>query len=62
MNKTDYGIVNFGIFKGKKWSELPKNYLEWIQKPECLTPQENKDIAKKEYSQRDICDGQEELF
>lgn len=62
INKQDYGTVNFGQFKGKKWSDVPKHYLEYLVTDECLTPQCNKDISKKELLQRDVCEGQEELF
>jgi len=41
---------------------VPKHYLEYLVTDECLTPQCNKDIAKKELLQRDVCDGQETLF
>ena len=63
FKKVDYGIVNFGQYKGlKKWSEIPKHYLEYIISEECLTPEANKEIAKQELKQRDILDGQEVLF
>lgn len=62
IHKQDYGIVKFGVYTGRKWSDVPKHYLEYIITPECLTREENKEIAKKELSQRDVVDGQEELF
>ena len=62
IKKVDYGVITFGRFKDKKWSSVKRDYLEYLITDECLTNQENKDIAKKELAQRDICDGQITLF
>jgi len=62
LHREDLGMVEFGVFKGKKWSEIPKNYLEYIQSPECLTSSNNKEKAKKELYNRTFLDGQIELF
>ena len=61
-DRIDYGTIDFGQIKGKKWSEVNKHYLEYLITDECLTPQKNKDIAKKELLQREVCPGQESLF
>lgn len=62
FHKTDFGIIGFGTFAGKKWSEIPKHYLEYLISEECLTNMNNKEIARKELQQRDVLDGQVEMF
>lgn len=62
FKKIEYGFVPFGKFAGKRWSALPKDYLVFVISDECYTNQANKDIAKKELAQRDIVEGQTELF
>jgi len=62
LKRVDLGIVKFGVFKGKKWSDLNKHYLEYVISIDCNTKQENKEIAKQELNQRTFLDGQIELF
>ena len=62
FNKTDYGAVTFGVYAGKPWSQVPKDYLVYICSDECRTSEQNKAIAKKELLQRDVLDGQIEMF
>ena len=62
VKKIEYGFVPFGKFKGNRWSSLPKDYLSFIISDDCYTSQANKEIAKKELQQREVVDGQEELF
>ena len=62
FEKIDFGIINFGNFKNKKWSEVPKKYIEYLISDECLTSEFNKNIAKQELKQRDVLDGQIEMF
>ena len=58
VDKIDNGVIGFGRFKGQKWSDVNRHYLEYLITPECLTREENKIIAKQELSQRDVCEGQ----
>ena len=62
FTKTDFGIINFGRFKGKNWSDVPKEYLEYLLKDECLTSEFNKNIASQEIKQRGVLEGQIEMF
>jgi len=59
----NYGIIDFGTkFKGKKWNEVPKHWLEYIISDECYTTEENKNIAKKILINWSVCKGQGKLF
>jgi len=62
FEKQDFGIISFGRFNGKKWSEVPEGYLKYLISEECLTNDRNKEIADKELKQRNILDGQIEMF
>lgn len=60
--KTDYGLIPFGKFKGTFWKDVPKDYLQFIITDDCYTNEDNKATAKKELAQRDVLNGQIEMF
>jgi hypothetical protein len=58
----DLGVINFGTtYKGKRWSDVPVDWLEYVAGPDCRTTEENKEIARQELAQRKIVDGQLEM-
>lgn len=28
----DFSVVSFGMHKGKKWADVPQQYLEWVMR------------------------------
>ncbi len=60
--KSNYDKINFGLFKGKNWNDLPTHYLEYLVSDKCMTYQSNKDIAKKVLQNKKIIDGQIKLL
>lgn len=59
----DYGTINFGVrFKGKKWSEVPTDWLKYVMTDDCWTTDENKATAKKVLGQANLIKGQLEMF
>ncbi len=62
FKRKDLGIVPIGKYRGKKWSQVPTNHLKYIIKDTSYLDPKFKQIARYELSQRDICEGQLELF
>jgi len=67
FHKQDLGVVPFGMYKGKRWSEVPADYLKWIVSDEFTESMASgmpgiKDIARKELAQRNVLEGQLEMF
>lgn len=62
LKREDLGVVKFGVFRGKPWSAVSEDYLKYLISDDCNTAVENKELAKKELSQRCFLDGQMELF
>ena len=58
----DFGIINFGIHKGKKWNSIDEDYLYFLLSEKCNTSLFNKDIARKELEQRKDIENQILLF
>ena len=58
----DFGLLDFGVNKGQKWSEQHRHYLEYLISDECLTSESNKEIARQVLRQKNIIKGQLELF
>ena len=56
--KKDFGVIDFGKFKGEKWDDLKIDYLEYLISEECNTSEENKRIAKKVLENKKVLDGQ----
>lgn len=47
----DYTRVSFGMHKGKKWSEVPEQYLKWIVR-EFDKKNPNRKTARRELGKR----------
>jgi len=56
------GRCGFGQYALSKWTDLPRNYLEYLITDECHTSEENKAKAKIELRNRDLQPGQMKLF
>ena len=61
FKKKDFGKIKFGnTYKGFKWDDpkVATHWLEWVVGEDCMTSEENKEIARQVLRQRKICDGQ----
>lgn len=47
----NYTVVTFGMHKGKKWADVPKQYLEWVVR-EFDKKVPSRKLAKKELARR----------
>jgi len=62
FKRKDYGLVGFGRYAGEPWADVPQDYLRWILKDDVDLADSIKAIAKKELAQRNVLDGQLEMF
>ena len=58
----DYGIINFGVYKGNRYESLPIDYLKYLISDECKTTKKNKETAKKVLLSKHDIPGQIKLF
>ena len=61
VEAPDYGVIDFGKYKGTEWIKLRSWYLEYLISADCLTAQPNKDKAKKCLELKKVLKGQLEL-
>ena len=61
VEAPDYGVIDFGKYKGTEWIKLRSWYLEYLINDDCHTPQVNKDKAKKCLELKKVLKGQLEL-
>ena len=62
FKRADLGVIGFGKFQGRKWSEVPDDYLRFLVSSKCYTNRDNKWMARTELFQRRVAEGQLSLF
>jgi len=58
FKRKDFGNITFGAHTGKKWDDLPINYLEYLISSKCNTSMKNKATAQLVLDNKDNLDGQ----